>query len=239
MSAHKTKKCSYYFAKAIQNPIVFSYNGGKYVEGTTVQRDKLRKIILMIFGFPIALLMLGNCIASYIPPTESYKKAPFQLEELFNEQMAQYGMSMDVDSVNYGYGDHITKTVPIQCEDGSVITCTMYTTSDRKKALIEYMVFTQELTGREGETIYIEPILKFMLDTFYTNLTKDKDDPIDEYLGVSYNEAIRLCDEFINGTEENTHFHVMARTDLGNSINLERTDDEKPSISISLVLATN
>lgn len=175
----------------------------------------------------------------YIPPTDPYKKAPFQLEELFNDRMAQYGMSIDVDSVNYAYGEYFTKTVPIQCEDGSVITCTMYTTSDRRKALIEYIVFTQELTCKEGETIYIEPILKFMLDTFYTNLTKDKDDPIDEYLGVSYNEAIRLCDEFINGTEENTHFHVMARTGLGNGIKLERTDDEKPSISISLVLAAN
>ena len=183
--------------------------------------------------------MLGSCILGYIPPTDPYKKAPFQLEELFNDQMAQYGMAIDVDSVNYAYGEYFTKTVPIQCEDGSVITCTMYTTSDRRKALIEYIVFTQELTCKEGETIYIEPILKFMLDTFYTNLTKDKDDPIDEYLGVSYNEAIRLCDEFLNGTEENTHFFVVARTGLGNGINLERTADEKPSISIKLGLASD
>ena len=154
--------------------------------------------------------MLGSCILAYIPPTESYKKTPKQFEELFKKNMAQYGMSIDMDSANYAYGEHITKTIPIQCEDGSVISCTMYTTSDRKKALIEYMVFTQELTGKEGETIYIEPILKFMLDTFYTNLSKDKDDPINEDLGVNYNDAIRLCDEFINGTEENTNFYVLA-----------------------------
>lgn len=202
-------------------------------------RDKLAKVILLILLFPFAIYMLGSCILGYIPPTDSYKKAPFQLEELFNDQMAQYGMSIDVDSVNYAYGEYFTKTVPIQCEDGSVITCTMYTTSDRRKALIEYMVFTQELTGKEGETIYIEPILKFMLDTFYTNLTKDKDDPIDDVLGVSYNEAIRLCDEFLNGTEEDTHFFVVARTGLGNGINLERTADEKPSISIKLGLASD
>ena len=213
------------------------YNGKKHFGGNGVDRSKLGKIILMIFGFPIALLMLGNCITSYIPPTESYKKAPFQLEELFNEQMAKYGMSMDVDSVNYGYGDHIAKTVPIQCVDGSVITCTMYTTSDRKKALIEYMVFTQELTGKEGETIYIEPILKFMLDEFYTKLTEDKDDPIEENSSVSYNEAIQLCNEFINGDEENKSFYVWAKKGIESNIYLERKADEKPSISISLVLA--
>ena len=204
-----------------------------------MDRSKLGKIILMIFGFPIALLMLGNCIASYIPPTESYKKAPFQFEELFNEKMAQYGMSMDVDSVNYGYGDHITKTVPIQCEDGSIITCKMYTTSDRRKALIEYMVFTQELTGKEGETIYIEPILKFMLDEFYTITTENKDEAIDAYSGVSYNEAIRLCNEFINGTDESEKFFVFPREGFGTAISLKRMADEKPSISISLTLAAD
>ena len=203
-----------------------------------MQRDKLAKIILLAILFPFIVYIFGSCVLNYIPATESYKKTPKQFEELFNKKMAQYyGMSIDMDSANYAYGEHITKTVPIQCEDGSVISCTMYTTSDHKKALIEYMVFTQELTGKEGETIYIEPILKFLLDTFYTVTTKEKDEPVQTGSGVSYNEAIRLCDEFINGTEENTNFYVLARTGLGNSINLERKADEKPSISISLVLA--
>lgn len=70
------------------------------------------------------MLLLVNCIMYYIPPTESYKKAPYQLEELFNEKMAQYGMSIDIDSVNLSYGDGISKTVPIKCEDGSIISCT-------------------------------------------------------------------------------------------------------------------
>ena len=202
-------------------------------------RDKLAKVILLILLFPFAIYMLGSCILGYIPPTDSYKKAPFQLEELFNDQMAQYGMSIDVDSVNYAYGEYFTKTVPIQCEDGSVITCTMYTTSDRRKALIEYIVFTQELTGKEGETIYIEPILKFMLNTFYTVTTKDKDEPVQTGSGVSYNEAIRLCNEFINGTDESEEFFVYPREGFGTAITLKRTADDKPSISISLVLAAD
>ena len=202
-------------------------------------RDKLAKVILLILLFPFAIYMLGSYILGYIPPTDSYKKAPFQLEELFNDQMAQYGMSIDVDSVNYAYGEYFTKTVPIQCEDGSVITCTMYTTSDRRKALIEYIVFTQELTGKEGETIYIEPILKFMLDAFYTVTTKDKDEPVQTGSGVSYNEAIRLCNEFINGTDESEEFFVYPREGFGTAITLQRTADEKPSISMSLVLAAD
>jgi hypothetical protein len=204
-----------------------------------VDRAKLGKVLMMLFGFPLALLMLVNCIANYIPPTESYKKAPFQFEELFNDKMAQYGMSIDLDSANYSYGEHITKTVPIQCADGSKITCKMYTTSDRKIALIEYMVFTQEPTGKFGETIYIEPILKFMLDEFYSVMTENKDEPIESYSGVSYNEAVQICSDFVNSTEKSVDFFVYPREDYSTAISLQRKADGKPSISISLVLAAD
>lgn len=204
-----------------------------------MDRAKVGKLLLIILGFPIAVLILGNCIASYFPPTESYKKAPFQFEELFNDKMAQYGMSIDLDSVNYSYGDHITKTVSIQCEDGSKINCTMYTTSDRKKALIEYMIFTQELGGKAGETIYIETILKFMLDEFYTALTTDRDESPYIPTSVSYNEALRLCSEFLDGNEEKEKFFVSPSSGFGAGITLERKADEKPSISISLLLAAD
>jgi len=204
-----------------------------------VDRAKLGKALMMLFGFPLALLMLGNCIANYIPPTESYKKAPFQFEELFNEKMAQYGMSIDLDSANYSYEEHVTKSVPIQCEDGSVLTCKLYTTSDRKKALIEYMVFTQELTNKDGETIYMEPILKFMLDEFYTALTTNKDESPYISTDASYNEAMQLCSEFIKGSEDKVWFYVSPSRGYGTSISLERKADGKPSISISLVLAAD
>lgn len=76
-----------------------------------------------------------------------------------------------------------------------------------------------------------------MLDEFYTKLTEDKDDPIEENSSVSYNEAIQLCNEFINGDEENKSFYVWAKKGIESNIYLERKADEKPSISISLVLA--
>jgi len=200
-----------------------------------VHRDKLAKIILLSVLFPFLVYILGSCIIGYIPPTESYKKAPYQFEALFNEKMTQYGMSIDLDSANYSYGEHITKTVPIQCEDESKINCTLYTTSDRKKALIEYIVFTQELTGNEEETVYIEPILKFMLDEFYTVMTENKDEPPYSISDISYNEAVRLCSEFVNGSEKSERFLVSPTSNLSTSIRLERKADEMLSISISLL----
>ena len=201
-----------------------------------VYRDKLAKIILLTILFPFVIYMLGSCIIGYIPPTGSYRKAPYQFEELFNEKMAKYGMSIDIDSVNFSYGDGLSKTVPIKCEDGSMISCTYYPTSERRKSLIEYMTFTQELTGQHGETTYIEQLLIFMLEEFYTASTDNKDEPFDAYSGVSYNEALRICKEFIRGEEKETSFFVWVRSDHGTATTLERKVGETSTISISFLL---
>ena len=63
-----------------------------------MDRSKLAKYILLFLALPFAAYVLINFIAGFIPPTESYKKTADQLEEAFNKQMAQYGMSMDIDS---------------------------------------------------------------------------------------------------------------------------------------------
>ena len=201
-----------------------------------MDRSKLRKLLLLLFGCPLALLLLINCITSYIPPTETYKKAPFQFEEIFNVRMAKYGMYIDVDSVNYSYGDGISKTVPIQCEDGTKLSCTFYTTSDRRKSIIQHISFRQELSGKKGETIYIEPILTFILDEFATAMTIDKNVSIDPDSSVSYNEAIRLCKDFVDGDEKSTSFSVSPASNFGVGVSLKRETDENPSISISLPL---
>ena len=199
-------------------------------------RDKLAKIILLTLLFPLVIYMLGSCIIGYIPPTESYKKAPYQFEALFNQKMAQYGMSIDIDSVNFSYGESLSKTVPIQCEDGSIISCTYYPTSERRKALIQYITYTQELTGKDGETIYLEQLLAFMLDEFDTALTENKDVSLDPYSGVSYNEAIRLCKEFIDGEEAEAKFFIVPKSGFGAQTTLERKTDEKTTLSLSMLL---
>ena len=145
--------------------------------------------------------------------------------------MTQYGMSIDIDSVYFSYGDGLSKTVPIKCEDGSKLSCTYYPTSERKKALIQYITYTQELTGVDGETIYIEQLLTFVLDEFETALTKNKDVSLDSR-GVSYNEAICLCQEFINGEEGNARFFIAPKRGYGTAITLERKADEKTTISV-------
>jgi len=204
--------------------------------------DKKKKIVIGFFLFmfsPIIMINLINCIAGYIPPTESYKKSPYQFEALFNEKMAQYGMSIDIDSVNFSYGDGLSKTVPIQCEDGSILSCTYHPTSERKKALIQHITYTQELTGVDGETIYIEQLLTFMLDEFDTAITKNKDVSLNSYHGVSYNEAIRLCKEFIDGEEDEAKFFIFPKQEYGAVTTLERKADEKTTLSVSMLLWSN
>ncbi len=202
-----------------------------------MDKSKLAKYILLFLALPFAAYLLIDCIAGYIPPTESYKKTPYQFEEAFNEEMAQYGMSIDIDSANFSYGgDRVSKTVPIVCEDGSKITCTYFPTSERNKALINYIVFEQELTGEKGETVYIEPLLTFLLDEFETAMTVNKDESLNPIRGVSYNEALRLCREFVDGEDKDTRFTIYPETDRGRAVKLKRETDVAMRLSISLLI---
>ena len=197
---------------------------------TAVHRDKRAKIILLTVLFPFLVYILGVASLEY-SANGILQKTPYQFEALFYEKMTQYGMSIDIDSVYFSYGDGLSKTVPIKCEDGSKLSCTYYPTSERKKALIQYITYTQELTGVDGETIYIEQLLTFVLDEFETALTRNKDVSLDSR-GVSYNEAICLCQEFINGEEGNARFFIAPKRGYGTAITLERKADEKTTISV-------
>ena len=212
--------------------MVFSYNGGKHVEGTTVQRDKLAKVILLTLIFPLAIYMLGSCILAYIPPTESYKKTPKQLEELFNEKMAQYGMSMDIDSVEYTDVDSLNKKVPILCADGSKVSCTLYPTGTGSRALIMYLEFEQELSGCENETVYLEPLLTFVMDEFAPKMTVNKDESFEPFSSVSYNGALLACQEFVNGSVAKTNIYISPEDDNEFAVTFKRKTDEKTTLSV-------
>jgi hypothetical protein len=200
-----------------------------------MDRRKVGKLILLFLALPFAAYMLINFIAGYIPPTESYKKTPDQFEEAFNAQMAQYGMSIDIDSVNFSYGDDLKKVVPVVCEDGSKITCIYYPTSERSKALINYIVFEQELT-EEGATVYIEPLLRFLLDEFETVMLENKDKSLGPSSGVSYNEALRRCQEFVKGDKDKEKFFVYPEQHYGTAVTLKRETNEVKSLSVNLFL---
>lgn len=202
----------------------------------TVDRSKLGKLMLLFLALPFAAYLLIDCIAGYIPPSESYKKTPYQFEAAFNEQMAQYGMSIDIDSVNFTYGDSLSKTIPVVCEDGSKITCTYFPTSERRKSLIEYITFEQELTGDTSDAVYIETLLKFMLDEFETVITENKDESLNPVVGVSYNEALRICKEFVGSDEQEVVFSVFPAELNGAGVILERKTEGEVVLSISLYL---
>jgi len=201
-----------------------------------VDRTKLRKILLLVFGCPLALLILINCITSYIPPTESYKKAPFQFEEIFNDRMAKYGMSIDVGSNAYSFAANQTKTVPIVCADGSQLTCTYFPANARNRAIIQAITFSQKLNGNEGETIYIEQILTFMMDEFCPAITENKDVTFETITALSYNDALRVCREFLGSDAEEQYFNIAPNEGEFIAVALFRVTENETAISIRFYL---
>jgi len=199
---------------------------------TTVYRDKLAKIILLTILLPFVIYIFGSCIVGYIPPTESYKKTPRQFETLFNEKMAQYGLSIDVDEGAFTYGNLLSKTVPVICEDGSKVSCTFYPTSERSKALIVYLKFEQELSGTEGETVYLDKLLAFVMDEFAPDMTINKDESFEPYSSETYNGALSVCNEFVKGKEEERNIYVSPANDDFFAVTFERKSDEKTTLSV-------
>jgi hypothetical protein len=193
-------------------------------------------LVILTFFFPFLLWNLVNCAEGYIPPSEPYQKTPDQFEAAFNEQMAKYGMYIDIDSVNFTYGDSLYKVVPVICEDGSKITCTYYPTSERRKALLEYISFEQELTGQPSDRVYIAKILEFMLDEFVTGMTVNKDETFEPDTSVSYNEAIKTCEDYIEGRKTKLYIRIANKSNDEKIVTLERGTGDIPLISVSMYL---
>ena len=198
-----------------------------------MHRDKLAKIILLTVLFPFLIYILGSCIVGYIPPTESYKKTPKQFEELFNERMAQYGMSIDVDSVGFIHDDSgLRKVVPIICEDGSIISCTYYPTGTGSRSLIKTLLFEQELSDAAKETVYLEPLLAFVMNEFAPGMTENKDESFEPFTSETYNGALSVCREFIDGNEAEKSIYISPEQSNAFAVNFERKTDEKTTLSV-------
>ena len=203
-----------------------------------MKKRTLAIILLLTIIAPFVLFANLERIKDYIPPTEPYKKTPYQFEKAFNEQMAQYGMSIDIDSVNYTYksdGDTY-KTVPIQCDDGSVISCVFDTTSDKRKSLIWRLAFEQQTTGAKGETVYLIPLLEFILQEFEAPMLEDKDKGLAGSRAVSYNEAIRYGQTFVAGAQKELEFYVASDESKASPVRLQRKNGEEKSIQIRIIL---
>jgi len=204
-----------------------------------MNKKKLAIGILLIVIAPIILFRLTSCVERYLPRTKSYEKYPYEFEEAFNEQMAEYGMSIDIDSVPFMYNDNNSpyKTVPVQCEDGSEISCTYRPTSESRKALLFWIKFEQQLTGEEGETIYMEPLLEFLFQEFETPITEDKDSTYEPLKALTYNEAVQCCRDFVAGSERKTSFLVFPYKEEGYGVILERIRGEKTILALKLIVS--
>lgn len=197
-----------------------------------MHRDKLAKVILLTLILPLVVYVFGSCILGYIPPTEPYKKTPAQFEALFNEKMAQYGMSINVDSGEYTYGNSLSKTVPIVCEDGSEVSCTYYPTGTGSRSLIVYLEFGQKLLGADDETVYLEPLLAFVMDEFAPKMTQNKDESFEPFSSETYNGALLACQEFIEGKEAKLSIYISPDNDKEFAVTFKRKTDEKTSLSV-------
>ncbi|MEN6418846.1 MAG: hypothetical protein ABFC73_07970 [Clostridiaceae bacterium] len=202
-----------------------------------MKKRTLAIVLLLTIIAPFVLFANLERIKDYIPPTEPYKKTPYQFEEAFNEQMAQYGMSIDVSSVSWPYDEYsLYKSVPIQCEDGSTITCTYYPTGKSSKSQIEVIEFEQSLSSKEPQTIYIVPLMEFILQEFEAPMLEDKDKGLAGSRAVSYNEAIRYCQTFVAGAQQGFEFYVASDESKASPVKLQRKNEEEKSIQIRIIL---
>lgn len=202
-----------------------------------MKKRTLAIILLLTIIAPFVLYNNLERIKALIPPTEPYKKSAADFEEAFNEQMAQYGMSIDIDSVPCSdNGNTLYKIVPVQCEDGSIITCTYYPVGKNRRSLIRAIEFEQSLSSTVPQTINIIPLLEFILQEFEAPMLEDKDKIIWYSDSVSYNTAIQYCQEFVSGTDRVLEFYVASDKTEASPVNLRRKTGEENSIRIRILL---
>ena len=198
-----------------------------------MKKRTLAIVLLLTMVAPFILYNNLERIKALIPPTEPYKKSAANFEEAFNEQMAQYGMSIDIDSVPCSESENtLYKIVPVQCEDGSTITCIYYPTGKSRKSLIKAIEFEQSINGSSSQTIYLTPILEFLLQEFEAPLAEDKDENPGWWNALTYNQAIQSCEEFLSGKDSELEFYIASDHVEISYIRLSRRAGEDSSVRI-------
>lgn len=202
-----------------------------------MKKKTLVIIMLLTMVAPFVLYSCLDRIRDYIPFTGPDKKTVEHFEEAFNEQMAQYGMSIDIYSARWHENEGtLHKTVPIQCEDGSDITCTYYPIAKSPKSQIRVIEFEQSLNSKDSQTIYIIPLMEFILQEFEAPMLEDKDKAFDAPDAVSYNEAIRNCQTFVAGEQRELEFYVSSVDHDSSPVFLTRETGEENSIKIRIFI---
>ena len=199
-----------------------------------MQKKTVAIIVLALLGAPIFIFAWASYIRGVLPPKEPSHKTPYQFEEAFNEQMSPYGMSIDLDSVNFGYGDgYVSKVVPVQCEDGSDITCRVLMTSARRKSLIILLEFEQPYDGAIPDNF--QPLFEMLIRVFETPLYVDR---TAKFFDGTYDDILDQYYNFANTNESQTVIHVSSCDKETDTLILERTQGNAKE-SQSLLLRMN
>ena len=74
------------------------------------------------------------------------------------------------------------------------------------------------------------------MDEFETGMTKNKDVSFEPLTSVSYNDALRLCREFVEGEDKEMKFCIACAELDETSVVLTRKTDGATSLSVSLFL---
>ena len=157
-----------------------------------VQKKTLAILLIAALCLPLGIYTLSCAARSCLPPKmlPSYK-TPEQFEAAFNEQMASYGMSIDLISISYDYevGDsYARKVVPVQCADGGDITCRVAVTSKGSKLLLMYVEFEQPYDGALPANL--QPLFEMLLHVFEEPLL----DPTAEFMDGTY---VHILDKYL------------------------------------------
>ena len=199
-----------------------------------MQKKTLAALIFALIGVPFLIYSIVGDIRDYLALTDPALKTPHQFEEAFNEQMGIWGMSVDLDSVDYvRHADYTEKTVPVPCADGSEIMLKLLVVGVKKSAIIRRIEFEQPYSASVPAAY--PALFKALLRIFETRLYETKDDS--HQMSRSYREAVEDLYAFSNSDMEKMVIPVSERERVTDTLVLERKEglpEEQKILSLRL-----
>jgi hypothetical protein len=102
-----------------------------------------------------------------------------------------------------------------------------------------HLKFEQQLNNTPDETVYIEPLLEFVMQEFFAPMYEEPDKAFESFSRatiLSYNEALQSCQTFIDSDESELVIYVTADENHCSDIKLTKNRQDPPSIAMSVYL---
>lgn len=112
----------------------------------------------------------------------------------------------------------------------------IYPTGTGSRSLIVYLEFEQELSGTADETVYLEPLLAFVMEEFAPKMTQNKDESFEPITSQTYNGALLVCREFVESNDAKLSIYISPENDNEFAVTFNRKSDEKATLSVRFAL---